>query len=119
MNYGYRNRGKYACARNFSMTSNKNKNYSVPEPTPSTMTALHLFGAEMLKLSRGLDSVSPKFERKDISLPPPSLNNKNITTIESCSNTPAKELVKTCQKDFEKSKGVKATGCNSKWLYHE
>ncbi|XP_013108770.2 uncharacterized protein LOC106088029 [Stomoxys calcitrans] len=30
---------------------------SVPEPTPTTMTALHQFGAEMLKLSRGLESV--------------------------------------------------------------
>uniref|UniRef100_A0A1B0EWB5 G-protein coupled receptors family 1 profile domain-containing protein n=2 Tax=Lutzomyia longipalpis TaxID=7200 RepID=A0A1B0EWB5_LUTLO len=30
---------------------------SIPEPTPSTMTALHQFGAEMLKLSRGLESV--------------------------------------------------------------
>ncbi|CAD7092852.1 unnamed protein product [Hermetia illucens] len=29
----------------------------IPEPTPSTMTALHQFGAEMLKLSRGLESV--------------------------------------------------------------
>lgn len=27
---------------------------SVPEPTPSTMSALHQFGVEMLKLSRGL-----------------------------------------------------------------
>lgn len=32
--------------------------FSIPEPTPSTMTALHQFGAEMLKLSRGLDAVS-------------------------------------------------------------
>lgn len=32
--------------------------FSIPEPTPSTMTALHQFGAEMLKLSRGLESVS-------------------------------------------------------------
>lgn len=32
--------------------------HSIPEPTPSTMTALHQFGAEMLKLSRGLDAVS-------------------------------------------------------------
>ncbi|XP_031629172.1 uncharacterized protein LOC116344669 [Contarinia nasturtii] len=31
---------------------------SIPEPTPSTMTALHQFGAEMLKLSRGLDAAS-------------------------------------------------------------
>ncbi|ALC45366.1 CG42796 [Drosophila busckii] len=28
----------------------------IPEPTPTTMTALHQFGAEMLKLSRGLES---------------------------------------------------------------
>lgn len=35
--------------------------HSIPEPTPSTMTALHQFGAEMLKLSRRLESfpVSP------------------------------------------------------------
>lgn len=33
-------------------------NCSIPESTPSTMTALHQFGAEMLKLSRGLDAVS-------------------------------------------------------------
>lgn len=32
--------------------------HSIPDPTPSTMTALHQFGAEMLKLSRGLESVS-------------------------------------------------------------
>ncbi|XP_022209661.2 uncharacterized protein LOC111065669 isoform X2 [Drosophila obscura] len=30
---------------------------SIKEPTPTTMTALHQFGAEMLKLSRGLESV--------------------------------------------------------------
>jgi len=36
--------------------------FSIPEPTPSTMTALHQFGAEMLKLSRGLQSFSPAFE---------------------------------------------------------
>lgn len=33
--------------------------FSIPEPTPSTMTALHQFGAEMLKLSRGLESFAP------------------------------------------------------------
>lgn len=32
--------------------------YSIPEPTPSTMTALHQFGAEMVKLSQGLESVT-------------------------------------------------------------
>ncbi|XP_058454774.1 uncharacterized protein LOC131432486 [Malaya genurostris] len=31
---------------------------SIPEPTPSTMTALHQFGEEMLKLSRGLETVT-------------------------------------------------------------
>ncbi|XP_034486880.1 dopamine D2-like receptor [Drosophila innubila] len=31
---------------------------SIPEPTTTTMTALHQFGAEMLKLSRGLESVA-------------------------------------------------------------
>lgn len=31
---------------------------SIPQPTPSTMTALHQFGEEMLKLSRGLESVN-------------------------------------------------------------
>lgn len=31
---------------------------SIPEPTPSTMTALHQFGEEMLKLSRGLETVA-------------------------------------------------------------
>ncbi|EDW43011.1 GM23744 [Drosophila sechellia] len=30
---------------------------SIKEPTPTTMTALHQFGAEMLKLSRGLESL--------------------------------------------------------------
>jgi 5-hydroxytryptamine receptor 2 len=29
---------------------------SIPESTPSTMSALHQFGAEMMKLSRGLES---------------------------------------------------------------
>lgn len=32
--------------------------HSIPDPTPTTMTALHQFGAEMLKLSRGLESVA-------------------------------------------------------------
>uniref|UniRef100_A0A8D8I9N4 5-hydroxytryptamine receptor 2A n=1 Tax=Culex pipiens TaxID=7175 RepID=A0A8D8I9N4_CULPI len=31
---------------------------SIPEPTPTTMTALHQFGEEMLKLSRGLETVA-------------------------------------------------------------
>lgn len=39
---------------------------SIPEPTPSTMTALHQFGAEMLKLSRGLESFTPINEPKDV-----------------------------------------------------
>ena len=30
----------------------------MPEPTPTAMTALQQFGAEMLKLSRGLESVA-------------------------------------------------------------
>jgi hypothetical protein len=38
---------------------------SIPEPTPSTMTALHQFGAEMLKLSRGLQSFAPETESTD------------------------------------------------------
>ncbi|XP_063697086.1 dopamine receptor 2 [Culicoides brevitarsis] len=53
---------------------------SVPEPAPSTMTALHLFGAEMLKLSRGLDSVSPKLERKEITIKP--LSSQNACDVE-------------------------------------
>lgn len=75
--------------------------FSVPDPAPSTMTALHLFGAEMLKLSRGLDSVSPKFERKEISHA--SLNNRvNATDI------PTKEpCVKSCELSLEKSKPLK------------
>jgi hypothetical protein len=39
---------------------------SIPDPTPSTMTALHHFGAEMLRLSRGLESVAI-----GLSTPPP------------------------------------------------
>ncbi|KDR18266.1 5-hydroxytryptamine receptor 2B, partial [Zootermopsis nevadensis] len=39
---------------------------SIPDPTPSTMTALHHFGAEMLRLSRGLESVGI-----GLSTPPP------------------------------------------------
>lgn len=39
--------------------------FSIPEPTPSTMTALHQFGAEMLKLSRGLESFAPITESSD------------------------------------------------------
>ena len=39
--------------------------FSIPDPTPSTMTALHQFGAEMLKLSRGLQSFSPVNETLD------------------------------------------------------
>lgn len=40
--------------------------FSIPEPTPSTMTALHQFGAEMLKLSRGLESFTPINEPKNV-----------------------------------------------------
>lgn len=35
---------------------------SIPEPTTTTMTALHVFGAEMLKLSRGLESFAVNAE---------------------------------------------------------
>lgn len=45
--------------------------FSIQEPTPSTMTALHQFGAEMLKLSRGLESVSAVVTS---SPPKPNLN---------------------------------------------
>lgn len=45
--------------------------FSIPEPTPSTMTALQQFGAEMLKLSRGLESVSAVVTS---SPPKPNLN---------------------------------------------
>jgi len=37
---------------------------SAPDPTPSTMTALHVFGAEMLKLSRGLESFAEAASRR-------------------------------------------------------
>lgn len=80
---------------------------SVPEPTPSTMTALHLFGAEMLKLSRGLDSVSPKFERKEITLTP--LNNK-INASEMSTNIEEK----TCEKERKESKTVKTSSTSKR-----
>lgn len=40
--------------------------FSLQETTPSTMTALHQFGTEMLKLSKGLQSVSssPIYQNK-------------------------------------------------------
>lgn len=47
------------------------------------MTALHQFGAEMLKLSRGLESFTPINEPKDVNtttnadVEPPTLNRKN------------------------------------------
>nr|CAD7393901.1 unnamed protein product [Timema cristinae] len=44
---------------------------TIPEPAPSTMTALQHFGAEMLRLSRGLENfpvTSPTHFHKEISL---------------------------------------------------
>nr|CAD7258609.1 unnamed protein product [Timema shepardi] len=44
---------------------------TIPEPAPSTMTALQHFGAEMLRLSRGLENfpvTSPTHFQKEISL---------------------------------------------------
>lgn len=49
--------------------------HSIPEPTPSTMTALHQFGAEMLKLSRGLESFSPISEPSNINSDTVDLSN--------------------------------------------
>lgn len=43
--------------------------YSIPEPTPSTMTALHQFGAEMVKLSQGLESVTAFVPLKPSTVP--------------------------------------------------
>lgn len=64
MSYGCQSRGKKECKVdiiNYDFSPNKNQSllFSIPEPTPSTMTALHQFGAEMLKLSRGLQSFAP------------------------------------------------------------
>lgn len=58
--------------------------HSIPEPTPSTMTALHQFGAEMLKLSRGLDAVS------SIVVPIPA--SSSTTCVSSNNNTNSIEL---------------------------
>lgn len=58
--------------------------YSIPEPTPSTMTALHQFGAEMLKLSRGLDAVS------SIVVPIPA--SSSTTCVVSTNNNTSTEL---------------------------
>lgn len=54
---------------------------SIPEPTPSTMTALHQFGAEMLKLSRGLESFAPVSE---------PVNDKSVYAEQECSVEPKK-----------------------------
>lgn len=66
MNYGSLSRGKNAKSISLIMRIFYNKNqslfHSIPEPTPSTMTALHQFGAEMFKLSRGLQSFAPVTE---------------------------------------------------------
>jgi 5-hydroxytryptamine receptor 2 len=51
---------------------------SIPEPTPSTMTALHQFGAEMLKLSRGLQSFAPETESTDDRTENPHLESSNF-----------------------------------------
>lgn len=57
--------------------------YSIPEPTPSTMTALHQFGAEMLKLSRGLESFAPINE-------PSSINTDLIESSDILDEEPSK-----------------------------
>ncbi|XP_055375503.1 uncharacterized protein LOC129608176 isoform X2 [Condylostylus longicornis] len=53
---------------------------SIPEPTPSTMTALHQFGAEMLKLSRGLESVSTSIS--DSPIPSRSVQHSTSETLQ-------------------------------------
>jgi hypothetical protein len=82
-NYGYPSRGKKRRrlkkkASHISRSILKRVLYincvifSIPEPTPSTMTALHQFGAEMLKLSRGLESFTPINEPKNVDITEPS-----------------------------------------------
>lgn len=56
--------------------------HSIPEPTPSTMTALHQFGAEMLKLSRGLESFAPLSEPSNINAD--IIESSNVMDEEPC-----------------------------------
>lgn len=56
--------------------------YSLNEPTPSAMTALHQFGAEMLKLSRGLESVSSAAQQLPSSAAPAAATTLKATVLQ-------------------------------------
>jgi hypothetical protein len=71
---------------------------SIPEPTPSTMTALHQFGAEMLKLSRGLESFTPITEPKNAN----TTTNANVDTDVAVAEPSLKEKVSSIS-NFEPS----------------
>ncbi|XP_069701877.1 uncharacterized protein 5-HT2B [Periplaneta americana] len=61
---------------------------SIPDPTPSTMTALHHFGAEMLRLSRGLESVAAA-AAIGLPLPPSTKSYRQQDQAVECSNAPS------------------------------
>jgi hypothetical protein len=65
---------------------------SIPEPTPSTMTALHHFGAEMLRLSRGLESVAAA-AAIGLSTPPAGRSTRQDTATQP-SSVPAQRSVR-------------------------
>jgi hypothetical protein len=72
---------------------------SIPEPTPSTMTALHQFGAEMLKLSRGLESFTPINEPKNAN----TTTNANIATAATVVAEPSLKTKVSSINNFEPS----------------
>lgn len=72
---------------------------SIPEPTPSTMTALHQFGAEMLKLSRGLESFTPITEPKNAN----TTTNANIAAAATAVAEPSLKAKVSSINNFEPS----------------
>jgi hypothetical protein len=64
-NYGYQTHGEFIdkLDKILSVMSVMLCFFSIPDHTPSAMSALHQFGAEMVKLSRGLESAV--FEKND------------------------------------------------------
>lgn len=85
---------------------------SIPEPTPSTMTALHQFGAEMLKLSRGLDAVSSSI------VVPMSISSSIDTSNNNSTNNMNTELAMQQRPFLPSADMPKLTRERNKWVKH-
>lgn len=73
---------------------------SIPDPTPSTMTALHQFGAEMLKLSRGLESFTPMNEPSNIDTVDPPKAKGDVSSINNSFESSSTEFPVNITKQY-------------------